>query len=111
MHFNSEFFIRRAFYRRLAHLFATNLVRKMTEVKRTPPALCVRLETQCHADLKNVVTTNIENLWAPPRSAGPKTGHGSPRSEILATPLDIPMINDRGGPRILLRDQHSEGSR
>ena len=38
-------------------------------------------------DLKNVVTTNIVNLWAPPRSAGPKTGHGSPRSEILATPL------------------------
>ena len=36
---------------------------------------------------KNVVTTNIVNLWAPPRSAGPKTGHGSPRSEILATPL------------------------
>ena len=40
--------------------------------------------------LKNVVTTNIVNLWAPPRSAGPKTGHGSPRSEILATPLGGP---------------------
>ena len=87
VHFNSELFIRRAFYSRLAHLFATNLVRKMTEVKRTPPALCVRLETQCHVDKKNVVTTNIASLWVPPRSAGPKTGHGSPRSEILATPL------------------------
>ena len=36
VHFNSELFIRRAFYSRLAHLFATNLVRKMTEVKHIP---------------------------------------------------------------------------
>ena len=86
MHFNSDFFIRRAFYSRLAHLFATTLGREMPEVKRSPPALCVRQETQCRADKK---CSYIVNLWGGPLPGlmGPKTGHGSPRSEILATPL------------------------
>ena len=86
MHFNSDFFIRRAFYSRLAHLFATTLGREMSEVKRSPPALCVRQETQCRADKK---CSCIVNLWGGPLPGlmGPKTGHGSPRSEILATPL------------------------
>ena len=86
MHFNSDFFIRRAFYSRLAYLFATTLGREMPEVKRSPPALCVRQETQCRADKK---CSYIVNLWGGPLPGlmGPKTGHGSPRSEILATPM------------------------
>ena len=63
MHFNSEFFIRRAFNSRPAHLFATTLGREMPEVKRSRTALCDRQETQCRADKK---CSYIVNLWGRP---------------------------------------------
>ena len=49
----------------------------MPEVKRSPPALCVRQETQCRADKK---CSYIVNLWGGPLPGlmGPKTSHGSP---------------------------------